>query len=163
IFNNAQAALTILDSSFTTNQAGDAIHDMSGGAIFNSGWLTVTRSSFSKNISPLGQGGGLAVDLSGEATVANSTFAFNTAPSGHAAALVVSQTVAGGATSHLLLLNDTIAQNGSASDAGVWASPGQDLTLGNTLLVNNPAGNCAGDEPTSEGHNLDSGTTCHLT
>src|SRR5579859_2665185 len=168
IFNNVGAYLTISGTEFSANQAGDLSHARAGGAIFDSGLITVTGSSFSKNTSPSGEGGGLVVDLGGIGMVGNSTFVLNTAPNRFGAGLVVSETQPGGVVSSLTLENDTIAQNGLAGfgDAGVYASPGQSLTLGNTLLVNNLNGNCYGpdgDYTNALGHNLEDHNSCHLT
>ncbi len=167
VFNNAEATLTISGTEFSTNQAGDATHGRVGGAVFNSGLITVSSSSFSKNTSISGEGGGLGVDLGGTGLVANSTFVFNTAPFGFGGGLVVSQTQVGGPASSLTLENDTVANNGlpGFSDAGIYVTTGQNLTLGNTLLVNNLNSNCFGADgnyTNDLGNNLESGHTCHL-
>jgi 6-phosphogluconolactonase (cycloisomerase 2 family) len=167
VYNNSGATLVISDTTFAANLAGDPSHATLGGAIYNQYFLNIYRSSLANNISVQGDGGGLAVDSAGTADVANTTFVANGAPNGFGGAVVVTQTQAGGPASTFIARNVTIATNAaklpSNHGGGIFVGPGQNLTLGNTILDGNISGNCAGAiNLNSPSHNLDSGTSCNL-
>src|SRR5262249_13195082 len=68
--------LTVSQCLFYNNGAGDGTSDSGGGgAIYNSGTLTVIGSAFAGNDAVYGSGG--AIDNAGTATVSDSTFLQN--------------------------------------------------------------------------------------
>ena len=165
VWNNSGAAMVITDTTFAANLAGDPSHATLGGAVYNQGQLTVTRSSFANNISVQGSGGGIAVDRHGTADVSNSTLVANTAPNGFGGGVLITQTQQGGPATTFTARNVTISTNAAPSGqgGGIFNAPGQNLNLGNTLLDGNLLENCAGGgNLNSLGHNLDSGTSCNL-
>ena len=143
IYNSG--ALTVTDSTFSGNPAAY------GGGIFNTGTLAsaVTRSTISG--SSVNYGGGIYND-SGTLSVTNDTIFGNSALDG------------GGiyfSRGTLSITDSTIAGNTASSlpGGGVSASPTSGITIQNSLLADNTAGNCSG-MITDSGHNLDTGTTC---
>jgi len=121
--------------------------DANGGAINNAGTLTLNRCTLSANTAS-GNGGGLY----NASTVAinNTTLSGNTA------------TLLGGglynATSATAtVLHATFALNGDTSGGGLYNAGS--VTLKSTLLNANTGSNCVGTV-SSNGNNLDSGTSC---
>ncbi len=78
VFHNGSTQLTISDSSFQANHAGNPASKGAGGAIFNVSELIVKRSSFTGN-SVDGDGGALANDLGGQVKLRVAGFAANNA------------------------------------------------------------------------------------
>ncbi len=163
IYNTISSNLAITDTSFNANIAGTPAASQMGGAIYNqSPYLRITRSAFLGNTSLNGSGGALVVDRGGSAKVANSTFNGNSAPNGDGGGVLVIQTQGGGPQTTFTGLNLTFSANeasASGHGGGIFNSPGQKASLGNTLLDGSSTGNCGGAIQ-SLGHNLDSGTTC---
>jgi uncharacterized repeat protein (TIGR01451 family)/CSLREA domain-containing protein len=135
-------SVTLNDSSLTDNNA-----DTNGGAIFNAGTLSINRSTLSANVAS-GSGGGLY--NGGSATLTNVTLSGNGATS-----------FGGGVYNAPLATfnarHATLALNGATTGGGV--NNAGTATLTGTLLSANTGGNCAGTI-SSDGSNLDSGTTC---
>jgi CSLREA domain-containing protein len=145
--------LSIGSSTFSRNTTGA---DGSGGAIFNTGTLTVGSSTFSDNGSFFG--GAILLTGNGTATVTNCTFAGNNAQFDAGAIQIFSGT--------LEVNNSTFSRNaaaGTGGEGGAIFRGGGTATLRNTLLANNnPGGNCVGTI-TDGGGNLDDAATCGFT
>lgn len=161
--------LTLKDSVVAGNQA------VQGGGIFVSGGALDARDvTITGNATTFG-GGGLYVTSSSTAALTNSTVSANR-----------DDTVGGGILNGgtLTLTNVTVSGNISSEGGGIWNSIGTDASLNNvtmtanvgggisggdvtaknTIVANNIAGdNCAAPAMISNGHNLDSGTTCSFT
>ena len=137
--DNANTAV-LIDTTITGNQAN------SGGGVFNTGSLLVENCAILSNTSNV-NGGGL--DNRDKGTVINSTFSGNMALTG------------GGIINdgELTLHNVTISGN-STGLANAF-----DVRFKSTLVANSTGGNnCTGEGTfTSEGYNLDSGTSCNFT
>ena len=139
--------LSIGSSTFSGNRTGA---DGSGGAILNRGTLTVGSATFSTNDANYG---GAIHTANGTATVTNCTFAGNNA--NFAGAIEIQ-------SGTLEAINSTFSRNSATAGGGIVANQGT-ATLRNTLLANNnPGGNCAGTI-TDGGGNLDDAATCGFT
>lgn len=81
IFNNNSSNRTseISDSIFAGNIVEDSNDDRGGGAIANAGNLTVIRTRFDGNLSPMANGGAVANKISGELTIRDGSFNGNLA------------------------------------------------------------------------------------
>jgi predicted outer membrane repeat protein len=97
-----------------------------GGGLFAEGPVLLSRAIFTGN--QAGIGGGFAV---GQATLANAIVAHNQASA-----------AAGGLGAQLSLINSTVADN-VGPGLGLQPIAGAALTLKNTIVLNNSAGNCA--------------------
>ena len=97
--------VTVTDSTFSGNSATGG----AGGAILNNGTATVTDSTFSGNSAPLGGNGG-AIFNNGPATITNSTFSSNSAGIGpdiyNGATLTVAANVFGDGCTYFSLPTD---------------------------------------------------------
>jgi hypothetical protein len=154
--------LTVTNSTFSSNgAAGNSTFSGSGGAIYNSGsTLTVTNSTFSGNSAGNAGNanyGGALYNSGSTLTVTNSTFFGNNAGSGGAL-------YNDGGT--LTVTNSTFSSNGYETVVGVGGAIANIygkglLTLANTIVADNPTGNCA-FSITDGGHNLDSDGRCHV-
>jgi hypothetical protein len=141
-----RGSLSVSDSEFATNNVTPAIDPelgverSMGGAIYNIGSLTVTRSHFGGNRA--NQGGGIY--NGGTLTVINSSFVYNSN----------SAIFNAGA---LTLTNSTLTHN---PGIGLWQTGGS-LRSKNSIVADNPGGNCETDGPVSiVGVNLDTDGTC---
>jgi predicted outer membrane repeat protein len=134
--------LKVSDSTFTDNHA--ISHD--GGAIAaeGDGTLTVTGSTFSGNI---GDTDGGAIHNDGPATIINSTFHGNSSGAGSAF-------YENGGTG--TIINSTFSGN---TDTAAIDNGGGSTTVTNTILAENPGGNCTGTI-TDGGYNDEDGTAC---
>ncbi len=138
---------TISDSTFSGNTA-----KISGGAIQSGGSLTVTNSTFLNNRAgggPSAATGGAIFsggNLNASLTLVNSTFSGNSANSGN---IFVSL---GGAIRNqgapLSLTNVTMTGNSVSTGGGGGGIGDRDSTITflNTILANNPGGNCPGSQ-----------------
>jgi hypothetical protein len=155
--------------------------DGNGGGIHNGGTLVVDSSTIRRNFA-FGDGGGIF--NSGTLLVRQSTIAANTVfnsaggISNAGTLMVVNSTLSGnriadefganrgGGLRVLLgeasLLSVTVVHN-QAGTGGAIVNDGGSVRVRNVIVAKNPArANCEGPI-TSEGHNLDSGTTCGFT
>lgn len=143
---NNSGPLTVDQCSFSDNQAAF------GGAIYSFSWgaqWSVTRSTFYRNTAT-GLGGAI-YNGTAIATIINSTFTGNTAPNG---AVLVNGS---GWSSDIYY--STIAGNSSSGGGSIFNSSGL-LTLYGTIVANDTAGtNCAGVIQNGGG-NLDSASSC---
>jgi hypothetical protein len=144
-----------------------------GGGIYNRGTVTLTNSTVSGNASGQG-GGGIAND--GTLTMTNSTVRDNTAEDGSSDGIanagtltMTNSTVSGNADSGIpgdgqqalpagAILNEgTMTVTNSTVSGNITLSASGSATLMNTLID----GECTGDDPTSNGYNIESpGDTC---
>jgi CSLREA domain-containing protein len=130
-----------------------------GGGIFNQATLTITNSTISGNTATGASGGGIYTFSIGTTTVTNSTVSGN-------AALFGGGGLFSGSTSTTNLELVTIANNTATTpNSGSGIRKEGDfgaVNLKNTIVANGgEGGNCFGTI-TSNGNNLDSGTTCGL-
>lgn len=157
---SSAGTVNMTDVTVRDNQASGV-----GGGFHNAGAtsrLTATRATISGNVA-LGSGGaGLYNETSAMATMTNVTISGNLATGG---------TSSGGGIHNrtgaaLTLVNATITGNGAGSfgGGGIKNNGTGTVNMKNTIVAGNSAGsgaNCSGTV-TSQGHNLDSGTTCSL-
>ncbi|MCL2347719.1 MAG: right-handed parallel beta-helix repeat-containing protein, partial [Planctomycetaceae bacterium] len=118
IYNSGK--LTITDSAIAENSA-----EQLGGGIYNSNKLTVTNCTITGN-SATSTGGGIY--NSGELTITSCTIAENTAKSYYGGGIYNNN--------NLTVTNCTITGNSASSGGGIF-SWGGDLTLNNTIVVEN--------------------------
>ena len=128
-------AVTIADSTFTDNSASDD----RGGAIYTSGDLAISSSTFDNNYAELGG----AVAVYGDATISESTFSDNTASRGGA---VFAGNFDDSAV--VTVLDSTFTSNGPASTSGLSIGGGL-FVYGSTMIdssrfVSNSANTSAG-------------------
>jgi predicted outer membrane repeat protein len=162
--------LTIRDSKIT----GNTVEGNTGPAVYGGGTTTVTDSTIADNAGTAivfptpnktltinrstisGNQGGTGIGglqlQGGTATIIGSTFSGN---SGQQAGELA---ISAGAT--LSLFDVTVF--GTTAPA-LLGDPGSMITLRNTLLAGTGVRCSAGNVPTSQGHNLSSDATCHLT
>jgi Right handed beta helix region len=173
ILQGAGAASTIVQAAATQGTASDRVFSISsgvtvtlreltiqygsilssyGGGLYNAGKLTLTNSTISDNTAFAG--GGLFNNSNSTLTLTNSTISGNTA------------TYGGGLLNEgtLTLTHSTISGNAATYGGGLLnADP---LTLANSIVAKNQGGDCdnvTGGSITSQGYNLDSDGSCHLT
>ena len=170
---------TINNSSFTDNEAwgSQAPMTLSGGAISNYSIMTIENTSFNNN-SAYRRGGALHNQSNGVLTVSKCTFNQNQ-----------TQTSAGGAVYNegsLDIINSTFSANtthGSGTGTAIFnggilsmafttiayntnsealaASPGASTNITNSIIANNPAGDCDLQNATTSGSaNLDTDGSC---
>lgn len=138
------STLTVTDSTISGNSASN------GGGIFGGG--TVTNSTISGNSAPGGFGGGIYASVM---TITNSTIAGNSAPAGFGGGIFT-----GGL---LTLRSSTISGNSAATAGGISNNVGT-VTITNTIVAKQTSGaDCSGSAVTSQGYNLESGTSCGFT
>jgi len=128
-------AVTIADSTFTDNSASDD----RGGAIYTSGDLAISSSTFDSNYAEIGG----AVAVNGDATISGSTFSDNTAPGGGA---VFAGNFDDSAV--VTVLDSSFTSNGPASTSGLSIGGGL-FVYGSTMIdssrfVSNSANTSAG-------------------
>jgi predicted outer membrane repeat protein len=149
----AQSTLTVSNSTFYLNQA-----PKTGGAIHGSGSTTVVNSTFYKNSNPL-VNGGAAIYSGGALTVSNSIF--NDQDSGGGS---VTSTGGGSFNSNIVYGHDSVScsgGNGCNNSNQITANPQLSTTLGyyggptQTLLpLPGSSAICAGVQPTLNGNAL---------
>ena len=154
--NIGLGTLTVTSSTFSGNSA------RTGGAIFNGGaTLTITTSMLNDNEAGLGG----AIDSYGTLAVTSSTFSNNTALEldGRIGSEGGAIWNAGAAE----IVASTFGGNEARVGGAIYsqADPTQPVTVGASILANNPAGdNCAGTLPIgSLGSNLSDDDSCALT
>jgi hypothetical protein len=166
--SNSVGTLTVTNSTFSGNSAGE------GGAIYSSsGPLTVTNCTFSGNSANSSSGAGGAIFNSGTLTVINSTFSGNSANSnsysywGTGSAIYNTGAIDIAGPQTVTVINSTFSgnsANGAYAHGGAIYNnagniPGEAANVTNSILANNPGGNCFG-AIVDGGNNLDSGATC---
>ncbi|MGE3621929.1 MAG: choice-of-anchor Q domain-containing protein, partial [Acidimicrobiia bacterium] len=152
----ATSQATLIESTISGNSALQA-----GGLL--SGDLEAHRTTFSDNHATDGTQGEAGAIAAVDALLVNSTVSDNSA------------VVSGGGIQarHLELVHTTVADNAVTAPEGIGANvyvrsaPGDpgNLTARSTILAGPAAGSCTFDDgatATSEGFNLDSGTSCQL-
>ncbi|NJN18795.1 MAG: choice-of-anchor D domain-containing protein [Oscillochloris sp.] len=154
------------DSAFNGNLAGTPGTERSGGAIFSTGKLDLTNSTFLNN-GVIGDGGAIANDRSGQLNLSNSTLIANAATA-RGGAIVTNNTQQGSnIRPKSTLLNVTLALNAGIEGGALYSqAPNngypQVTVLANTLVADSVSANCSGGAYSSLGHNLDSGNSCGL-
>jgi DNA-binding beta-propeller fold protein YncE len=167
IYNAFDGYLGVRDSSFNGNIAGDLSHEQMGGAIYNQELLDIRRTAFIANVSSRGNGGAAANDRTGVATFANTTFTGNGAPDGDGAAIWNGQTQQAGPASYVYLYHVTLALNISPNDGSALFNQtdgSHAIYLANTIVdgLGVVTGENCNEHLTSQGYNIDSGTSCGL-
>ncbi|MFL5803424.1 MAG: beta-propeller fold lactonase family protein [Roseiflexaceae bacterium] len=172
---NTNASLQIRSSSFQGNLAGIPVSDpRPGGAILNWGTIAISNTVFMNN-GASNNGGALAngdadsgvqvvpPQRFGRFSITNSTFTANAAAGKGGA--IANYYVADGQVG--TIVNTTFSANVAQEGGAIYSGePKYDLvTLANTIVDGNLPGNCADPDNTtptviSNGHNLDSGTSC---
>jgi CSLREA domain-containing protein len=133
----------IRDSYFEGNSGGD---DEGGGAIASGGILTVTNTTFFKNVA-VGPGGALLF-RGGSGTITNSTFLDGQYADGGGIAIIAGR---------VTVINSTLFNNNAGG-----IQNGQEITLTNTIVANSMYGpNCYGNGVFHvDNHNLDTDGSC---
>jgi hypothetical protein len=129
-----------------------------GGAIFNSGTLTVRTSTLSGNSASGGSGGGVYNDA-GTVTINTSTLSGN-ATSGAGGAGSGVYTDSGTVT---VIASTLTGNTANLVNGGGIANDGGSMTVSSSILAGNTGGSCflqPGSTITDGGHNLDDGTSC---
>ena len=142
--------LTVSHSNITMNTAGTPGSGWSGGGIFANMNFTLTDSIVHGNQA----GGGAGLTVQGNGVIVNSTISGNTSTFGFFFGAGIQNTACDSCT--ITITNSTIANN-----TGIGLTNDRYATLKNVILASNSSGNCSGTI-TSQGHNLDSGSTCGL-
>ncbi len=144
IFNSPNARLLATGSTLFKNYSGQ-----SGGGINNRGTLTLTQSALYSNTTTLQGGSGLYNNAS--ARLSNVTFSYNTVLSSTTGAILND-------SGALEVVNGTISHN-------AWpalARTGGSIVLTNTIVAASIGGVNCNSPLTSNGYNLDSGSSCGL-
>jgi hypothetical protein len=134
-----------------------------GGAIYNTGTLTVSGSTFAANRTGSDGSGGAIASFGGTATITNSTLDANTAALGGG--------VASGADASTTLISDTVAGNEAVAGGGIFAQTPDTAAYSlagtvaqNTLFASNGTSNCDAPALYDGGGNLSyAGTGCPST
>lgn len=177
IYNAPDGYLHVYDSSFNGNIAGTLVYNENGGAIYNQEVLDVQRVMFLGNVASsgadisdenYGHGGAVANDRTGVATLANVSFTANGAPGGYGGGVWNGNTQSGGPASYVYLYNTTFSLNTSLNNDGAAIYNQSDgyheVYVANTIVSGiGIGGNECNEALTSQGHNIDSGTTCGFT
>jgi hypothetical protein len=155
IFVDFPGELLLTDSTVSGNRAGPGV-SANGGGIWNSGTMTLVRSTVGPGNSAL-SGGGIFNDT-GTATISNSTVSGNSSEGGGGGGIF--NTASGGT---ITLTNVTVAFNQSAPlgpNSGInnQGAP-EDVSIVNTIVAENTPVDCSGPVD-SLGNNLDSDGTC---
>jgi predicted outer membrane repeat protein len=174
--------LSIGDAVIADNKI--AVGSSGGGGIYvQTGTLNITRTTFAGNTVTGGEGGGIytsapvSLNIDRSAITGNATFTVTDGGGGiynQDSLTMVNSTLAGNTTDDTgggldnhgpaVLTNVTIAGNGAGANGGGINRDSGSVQLRNTIVAGNtaPAGaNCSG-AILSNGHNLDSGSTCGL-
>jgi CSLREA domain-containing protein len=143
-------SLTLDNSTITSNQATDG----NGGGLYNAGGATATLTgdTFKGNSAWFGSGG---IENGGNLTVTNTTIGQNNNQQGSSVGGLAN-------TGTASLTNVTISANTTITGTAGLSNSGGALTLTNTIVANNPGGDCTGTI-TSNDYNLDSDSSCGLT
>jgi CSLREA domain-containing protein len=136
----ADGILTLSNSRIVNGSAGPG-----GGGLFVTGMATVTGSTFQNNRA--NNSGGAIFNSGGHLTVVNSTFQGNSSNYGGA---IYTDNIG---TVSTTIINSTISGNTASTIGGGIYIFGA-TSLANTILANNSGGNCAGNDPVDNGHNL---------
>jgi hypothetical protein len=161
----------------------------SGGGILSNGTLTMTHSLVSgnkANVESTSDGGGLFLNSSHPTSITDTTISGNIATyysggihdQGSGLLTLTNVTISGNTAlfngamtntgvAQAAVLNSTIANNNFSSGGafGGISNYSAIINFKNTILAGNAGGNCnvGSGLYTSQGHNLDSGNTCHFT
>lgn len=151
VYNSPTGMLMLTDTTIDRNEADR------GAGIFSENILVISSSSVINNLARAG--GGLT--NFGIATITNSTFSGNEVTGNGGA---IDNSSAGAFNGVADILNSTIADNTAPDFGGGGIVNVSMLTLSNSIVANNPGGDCGPFTPiTSDGNNLDSDGTCALT
>ena len=132
--------------------SGDRATENGGGAIFNTGALSVARSSFVNNSVTNIYGGGGGIASNAYLYVVNSTFSGNLA------------NVGGGVFSSdgtLSVVNTTFSGNSARAGGGIYfGGPTDEAILKDTIIADSAGGNCGGPIVPSGTYNLVTDASC---
>ena len=137
--NSAGATMSITGSTFSRNHAADSYR---GGAVHNSGTMTITSSLFISNFAGFSQGTGAsggAVDNGGTMSISGSSFYQNRADNG--GAIWTSTTPAGS----MSITNSSFMMN-TAAAGGAIDSHGGTTNISFSTFWDDSAGNGSGNE-----------------
>jgi hypothetical protein len=137
--------------------SGNTTVHFGGGGISNYyGYLTVTKSTITGNVAAEYYGGGILNNY-GQVTVTNSTVSGNSA-------FLSGGGIHNGYDGQVTLANSTVSGNSASAHSGGGvhnAAGSRGLTLGNTIIADNPSGgNCGGEPITDAGGNFGDDDTC---
>ncbi|HEU5086509.1 MAG TPA: choice-of-anchor D domain-containing protein, partial [Roseiflexaceae bacterium] len=167
IFNRIASVVEIRDSSFNGNLAGSINNDRLGGAIVNAGAnLKIEHATFLNN-GVTGDGGAIALDRGNSTSISNVTLVANAATNRGGGIAVINSQQGSDIRPDVTLRNATLALNVAATGGSYYGqAPSSSFPtphkISNSILSGSDGtgGNCAGGPFTSEGHNLDSGSSC---
>ena len=147
--------LTVTDSTLSGNSAGT-----NGGAIDNQGTVTVEESTLSGNTAA-GYGGGIESN-NATLTVGNSTLSGNIATNNDGGGIDIEDSASQGSST---IENTTVTGNSAPFGGGIQDDQGP-LTVGATIVANSSSGNDCFLQivtPTDLGYNLDDDGSCGFT
>jgi predicted outer membrane repeat protein len=121
----ATGPMTITGGLFYSNTASDG-----GGAIYSAGIVTISGATFLSNTATLG-GGAIFNDLPGQLTIQTSTLQGNTATNGRGGAIWNAF--------HLILNQDTLANNSAPFGGGLADDIGSSANVFNSTFTHNTA------------------------
>lgn len=156
---NDGSSPTLTNVTFSGNFSGDDVESAPGAGMFNenNSNVTITNATFSNNVTLAAQGGGIYNSQS-TLTITNATFSGNSAIVGGGIskisgnATLTNVTFSGNAGAYygggienqfsnsLILVNVTFSGNSAGTGGGLYNTG--TATLTNTLLANNPGGDC---------------------
>ena len=145
--HNHPGTATVQNSTLSGNSAS-----LGGGGIYNWGTLTVQNSTLSGNSAM--HGGGIYNYNDGTATVRNSTLSGNSASLGGGGIWV--------RYSELTVQNSTLSGNSAQYGGGIHNQDGT-VTVQNSIVARHPTGEDCNGTLTSNGYNIESGTSCGFT
>jgi hypothetical protein len=177
--NSAGATMSITGSTFTSNHSADSYR---GGAVHNSGTMTITSSLFVSNFAGIRSGTGAsggAIDNGGTMSISGSSFYQNRADNGGAvwtsttpagsmsitnSSFMMNTAGAGGAIdSHAGTTNISFSSFSQNSNVNVQIDSGKTNIEGSVLAPWQGSSNCGGGAPVDLGYNMETGTDCGFT
>jgi hypothetical protein len=128
---------TIIGNSVIRDAGGSAL---GGGLRHGNAELTIRNTTFANN-SALGQGGGLWIGENSPTTITNSTFSGNSAADGSGGGLGGAIVLVNSNANATTIRNTTIVGNRAGFQGGAFWLGNQPVTLANSIVANNTAGN----------------------
>lgn len=172
LYNASVAVVEVRDSAFNANVAGSSSNDRLGGAIMNlADRFSLHNATLIGNL-VTGDGGAIVNDRRSIVSISNVTATANTATNRGGGMFNVNTQQGSDIRPEVTVLNTTLALNiapgggGNIYSQAPTSSYDKVTILGNTIIsgsdIGGMGGNCAGGPFISQGHNLDSGTSCGL-
>jgi predicted outer membrane repeat protein len=128
---------TVTLNHLTMTQGYIGFGGYGGGAIHNSGTLTLLNSTITNSKAPVyGRAGGIYNDSNAYLNVTNSTFSGNSA-------YYYGGAIYSNITGHVTITNSTLVGNAATTGGGIYAWEDSYLTMTNTLIANSSGADCS--------------------